>query len=47
MAESLKLAATLRAYGSGAFKGGEGPSSADLRKGRYAEQNKRAHARTG
>ena len=27
--ESLKLAAALRAYGSGAFKGGEGPSSAE------------------
>ena len=44
VAESLNLAAALRAYDSGAFKGGEGPSSADLRKRRYAEQNKRAHA---
>ena len=44
VAESLKLAAALRAYGSGAFKGGEGPSSADPRKRRYAEQNKRADA---
>ena len=42
VAESLKLAAAIRAYGSGAFKGGQGPSSADLRKRRYAEQNKRA-----
>ena len=40
----LRLASALRAYGSGAFKGGEGPSSADLRKRRYAEQNKRADA---
>ena len=40
VAESLKLAAAIRAYGSGAFKGGQGPSSADLRKRRYAEQNK-------
>lgn len=44
VAENLKLAAALRAYGSVAFKGGEGPSSADLRKRRYAEQNKRADA---
>ena len=44
VAESVKLAAALRAYGSGAFKGGEGPGSAELRKRRYAEQNKRADA---
>lgn len=45
VAESVKLAAAaLRAYGSGAFKGGEGSSSADLRKRRYAEQKKRADA---
>ena len=44
VAESLKLAAAVRAYDSGAFKGGEEPSSADLGKRRYAEQNKRADA---
>ena len=44
VAESVKLAVALRAYGSGAFKGGEGPGSAELRKRRYAEQNKRADA---
>lgn len=38
------MGTALRAYGSGPFKGGEGPSSADLRKRRYAEQNKRADA---
>ncbi|KAJ7391538.1 hypothetical protein OS493_017232 [Desmophyllum pertusum] len=44
VAESVKLAAAMRAYGSGVFKGGEGSSSADLRKRRYAEQKKRADA---
>lgn len=42
VAESVKPAAALRAYGSGALKGGEGPSCAELHKQRYAEQNKRA-----
>lgn len=42
VAESLKLAAALTVYGSGVCKGGQGPSSADLQKRRYAEQNKRA-----
>lgn len=44
VAESVKPAAALRAYGSGALKGGKGPSCAELRKQRYAEQNKRADA---
>ena len=44
VAESVKLSASLDAYGAGALKGGTGPSSADLRKRRYAEQSNRADA---
>ena len=44
VAESVKLSATLRAYGTGVFRGGGGPSAADLQRRRYAEQTKRADA---
>ena len=44
VAESVKLSASLDAYGAGAFKGSTGPSSSDLRKRRYAEQSNRADA---
>lgn len=44
VAESVKLSAALRSYGSGVYKGGQGPSSADFQKRRYSEQNKRAEA---
>ena len=44
VAESVKQTAILRAYGTGAFRGGKGPGSAELQKRRYADQTKRTDA---